>query len=62
MKKNLLFVVFVLILSGVISAQVAINNSGDVADPSAILDLQSTTKGILVPRVTSAQRNLIGTT
>jgi len=62
MKKSLLFVAIVFFISGSLSAQVAINTTGDEADPSAILDLQSTTKGFLVPRVTSAQRNLIGTT
>jgi hypothetical protein len=62
MKKLVLFAAFLLIFSGMITAQVAINTTGDEADPSAILDLQSATKGFLVPRVTSAERNLIGTT
>ncbi|MBU2554818.1 MAG: tail fiber domain-containing protein [Bacteroidetes bacterium] len=62
MKKLVLFAAFLLIFSGMITAQVAINTTGDNPDPSAILDLQSTTKGFLVPRVTSAERNLIGTT
>ncbi len=62
MKKSLLFVAFVLLITSSLTAQVAINTTGDNPDPSAILDLQSTTKGFLVPRVTSAERNLIGTT
>jgi len=62
MKKLVLFAVFMLFFSWMITAQVAINTTGDNPDPSAILDLQSTTKGFLVPRVTSVERNLIGTT
>lgn len=36
---------------------VAINNTGSAPDASAILDLQSTNKGILTPRMTEAQKN-----
>src|SRR6185295_9778777 len=38
---------------------VGINSSGTSADPSAILDASSTTKGQLVPRMTTAQRDAI---
>ncbi len=38
---------------------VAINADGSPADTSAILDVKSTIKGILIPRMTSAQRNAI---
>ncbi len=38
---------------------VAINTSGAAADNSAILDVSSTNKGILVPRMTAAQRTAI---
>src|SRR5258708_3470347 len=39
------------------SAQsVAINTDGSVADTSAILDVKSSVKGILIPRMSSAQR------
>lgn len=45
-----------------VSAQsVSINTSGAVADTSAILDVKSTTKGLLVPRMTNAQKNAIVT-
>jgi len=37
----------------------AINTSGAAADPSAILDISSTDAGILVPRMTVSQKNLI---
>ena len=38
---------------------VAINNDNSTPDPSAMLDVKSTTKGMLVPRMTQAQRNAI---
>ena len=49
--------VFFLILSGIINAQVGIGN----IDPhsSSILDIKSTTQGILVPRMTTIQRNAV---
>ena len=47
--------------SGASGATVAVNASGATADPSAILDVSSTTKGALIPRMTSAQRDLIKT-
>lgn len=40
---------------------VGINITGANADASAIVDLTSTTKGVLVPRMTSAQRTTIAT-
>src|SRR5688572_6380110 len=41
------------------SQGLGINSSGNSADPSAILDANSTSKGQLVPRMTSVQRNAI---
>lgn len=38
---------------------VSINSSGAVADTSAMLDVKSTTKGLLIPRMTAAQKNAI---
>src|ERR1039457_1150045 len=38
----------------------AINTTGASADASAALDIQSTTQGLLIPRMTSAQRTAIG--
>lgn len=37
----------------------SINTDGSIADTSALLDVKSTEKGILVPRMTKAQRNTI---
>ena len=36
--------------------QVAINTTGSAPDVSAMLDISSTSKGILIPRMTLAQR------
>ncbi len=38
---------------------VGINNTGATAQPSAMLDVSSTNKGLLVPRMTNAQRDAI---
>src|SRR6185503_5915725 len=38
---------------------VAVNNDGSSPDGSALLDLKSTNKGVLVPRMTLAQRDAI---
>ncbi|NUO02643.1 MAG: hypothetical protein HUU01_18710, partial [Saprospiraceae bacterium] len=46
--------------TGVLSAQhVAINETGALPHPSAILDVQSTSKGLLVPRMTAVQKSAI---
>lgn len=43
------------------SQSVSINNTGAVADSTAILDVNSTTKGLLIPRLTGQQRTAIAT-
>jgi hypothetical protein len=40
---------------------VSINNTSATADASSILDMTSTSKGILIPRMTTAQRTAIST-
>ncbi|MEM9921339.1 MAG: hypothetical protein AAF990_24780, partial [Bacteroidota bacterium] len=42
-----------------LQAQMAINSDGSLPDPSAMLDVSSTDKGFLIPRLTTAQRNNI---
>lgn len=42
-----------------LSAQVAINNTGATPNGSAVLDVSSTTQGLLLPRMTTAQRMAI---
>ena len=44
-----------------VSAQVSINTDGSAPGNSAMLDVKSTAKGFLPPRMTTAQRNAIDT-
>lgn len=48
-----------LLLSSTIFAQVGINSDNSSPDVSAMLDVKSTSKGFLPPRMTTAQRNAI---
>jgi hypothetical protein len=57
MKTVLLFCLLAIGIN--IQAQVAINTDGTAPDNSAMLDVKSTTKGLLAPRMTLAQRNAI---
>jgi hypothetical protein len=56
--KNIFYVLF-LALSLSVNAQVAINTDGSLPDNSAMLDVKSTSKGLLLPRMTRIQRNAI---
>ncbi len=56
----ILFIPFVTIsLSN--AQSIAINTDNSDADASAILDVKSTTSGVLLPRMTQAERDLIAT-
>ncbi len=58
MKK--LFVFLALLLPIIVAAQsVTINNDGSLPDNSAILDIKSSSKGLLMPRLTTAERTSI---
>jgi len=60
MKKDILLTVISLLFISVnLTAQVSINADGNQPDPSAMLDVYSTTKGALAPRMTKLQRDLI---
>jgi len=60
MKKiKFLLFVFLLITINNLNAQVGINTDGSQPDHSAMLDIKSTDKGILIPRMTQAQRDAI---
>jgi hypothetical protein len=64
MKKRFLlpiFTVVLLIIATRLSAQVSISSDGTPPDNSAMLDVKSTTKGLLAPRMTLVQRNAITT-
>jgi trimeric autotransporter adhesin len=59
MKKFTPFFVLVFILTRIAtgySQNVAINNTGATPDASAMLDISSSNKGVLVPRMSSAER------
>ncbi len=56
------FLVLTFIFSGILSfAQVGINSDNSNPDPSSMLDIKSTDKGLLIPRMDSAQRVTITT-
>ncbi len=48
-------------LSSLLDAQVAINETGNTANSESILDINSSTKGLLIPRMTTAQRTTFTT-
>ncbi|MCP9764023.1 hypothetical protein EGI31_13790, partial [Lacihabitans soyangensis] len=57
MKKLLLSI---LVLAGIsASAQVKVGDNPTVINPNAVLEMESTTKGLLLPRMTTAQRTAI---
>ena len=58
MKKIFILLLTVFITQTVFS-QVAVNSSGSAADASAMLDVSSTSKGMLIPRMTTSQRTAI---
>jgi hypothetical protein len=60
MKRILTFLLFCQ-LNFVYAQNAAINSDGSAAHSSAILDVKATDKGVLVPRMTQAQRNAIAT-
>ncbi|PWK27864.1 trimeric autotransporter adhesin [Arcicella aurantiaca] len=59
MKKLILFILSCLSLINISNAQMGINSTGTAPNSSAMLDVSSTTKGLLPPRMTSAQKNAI---
>ncbi len=62
MRRTFTFVLLILFASIKLTAQsVGINNSASQPDPSAILDVSATDKGMLIPRMTTAERIAITT-
>lgn len=60
MKKSILLLLIPFIFMPRLFAQsVAINTDGSAATASSILDIKSTTKGLLIPRMTTVQRTAI---
>lgn len=59
MKLFYTFAFFFLIATSLSAQGIGINDDGTTADPSAMLDVKSTDKGVLLPRLTTAQRDAI---
>ncbi len=59
MKTPLLLIFLLLTTSLTLHAQVGINADGSPPDPRTMLDVKSTTKGVLLPRLTDAERNAL---
>ena len=59
MKKTIICFSLFLLTGISLFAQVSINNNGSGPDASAILDVNSTTMGLLPPRMTTTQRKAI---
>src|SRR6185312_1532048 len=55
----LLVSLFLAISPNLFAQNVSINADGSLADTSAMLDISSTTKGVLLPRMTTSQQNAI---
>jgi trimeric autotransporter adhesin len=59
MRARFSSLVILLISSYLAKAQVAINTTGANPDNSAMLDISSSTRGLLIPRMTTAERTAI---
>lgn len=59
MKKTVILLVLSLFSALYLTAQVGINADNSAPDNSAMLDVKSTSKGMLVPRMTAAERDQI---
>lgn len=58
--RNIIYILlFALLLPKLGAQNVGINSDNSTPAPSAMLDVKSTEKGMLIPRMTEAQRNLI---
>ena len=57
MKKiTFLILLFHLFYTGITQAQIAVNEDNSLPDASALMDIKSTNKGLLIPRMTSTER------
>jgi hypothetical protein len=59
MRKLLLLLIILLVNSSMLFSQIGINTDGGAPDNSAMLDIKSTSKGLLPPRMTFDQLNAI---
>jgi uncharacterized protein (TIGR02145 family) len=61
MKNLSLFIVMLLLNGSLLFSQVGINTDNSPPDPSAMLDVKSNLHGMLIPRMTTVERNAIAT-
>lgn len=59
MRKLILITAILFFNSSLFAQSLAVNSDGSTANATAILDVKSTTKGLLPPRMDSTQRNAI---
>ncbi len=59
MKKIFFIISMLFLFSNALIGQVGINTDNSIPVPSAMLDVKSTSKGLLPPRMSTAQRDLI---
>ncbi|HET6721719.1 MAG TPA: hypothetical protein VFH07_03170, partial [Chitinophagaceae bacterium] len=59
MKKFIYLLIIIFYVNSINAQNVAVNTDGSAAHSSALLDIKSTNKGMLVPRMTTAQRTVI---
>ena len=56
---RVIFIIIALLTTYLLEAQVSISSDGSEPGPSAMLDVKSTSKGVLIPRMTTDQRDAI---
>lgn len=61
MRKLFLLIIINLLIHPAIFSQVAISTTPTTPNASSMLDVSSTSKGMLMPRMTTAQRKAIAT-
>ena len=61
MKKFIYLFVVLCFSTNLFSQSFAINTDGSIANTSALLDIKSTAKGILIPRLSKTEKNSIAT-
>lgn len=61
MKRIILAALCLSVSIVTLSQSLAVNTDGSTADGSALLDIKSTLKGVLIPRMTKAEKNAITT-
>lgn len=57
MRHTILLLILIIGFTSAIKAQVGINNTNP--DTTSVMDLKSTTKGFLIPRMSSSERNIM---